>query len=322
MSLSRRAFLKGAVVTGIAASIAASGLDRKVLAATTAKVGTVIDLTKCDGCQDRQVPACVEACRQVNQHRFPEPVENIQPYWPQAKYEDWSKKRDITDRLTPYNWTFVQKVSVEHQGRQVTVYIPRRCMHCDNPPCANLCPFGAQEKTPEGPVRIDPQICFGGAKCRDVCPWHIPQRQAGVGTYLKVAPKLAGGGVMYKCDLCYDRIRTGGMPACVEACPRQAIIFGRREEMRQAARTRASEISGYIYGEKENGGTSTFYVSAVPFEKIHQGLMDGKQSPGLPVGVDNYLDTANGLAWGLAVAPIAGVVTGAVAAYRTLKGED
>ena len=53
---------------------------------------------------------------------------------------------------------------------KVQVFVPRRCMHCDNPPCANLCPFGAQYKTPEGPVLINKDLCLGGRKCRQSVP--------------------------------------------------------------------------------------------------------------------------------------------------------
>ncbi|MDN5346440.1 MAG: formate dehydrogenase iron-sulfur subunit [Clostridia bacterium] len=321
--MNRREFLKRTAIAGIAGGIALTGLGKlKPALAATAPVGTMIDLTKCDGCAGRKLPACVEVCRETNRDRFPRPrPEDIQPYWPQKKFEDWSKKQDVTNRLTPYNWTFVQKVEVEYQGKKATVFIPRRCMHCDNPPCANLCPFSAQEKTPEGPVLIDPNACFGGAKCREVCPWQIPQRQAGVGLYLKIAPKLAGGGVMYKCDLCYSRISRGSLPACVEACPREAIAFGTKEEMRRKAHVRAAAINGYIYGEKENGGTSTFYVSAVPFEILHRALIAQKQVPGLPVGVENYLENVNGLAEGLLIAPVAGVLAAGLAVYKGMKGD-
>ncbi|MGI6284523.1 4Fe-4S dicluster domain-containing protein [Neomoorella humiferrea] len=321
--MNRREFLKRTVVAGIAGGIALTGLNKVETAwAATIAVGTMIDLTKCDGCTGKDLPACVAACRETNRDRFPRPrPEDIRPYWPQKKFEDWSQKQDVTNRLTPYNWTFVQKVEIEHQGKKATVFIPRRCMHCDNPPCANLCPFSAQEKTPEGPVLIDPNTCFGGAKCREVCPWHIPQRQAGVGLYLKVAPKFAGGGVMYKCDLCYNRIINGELPACVDACPKGAIEFGPKEEMRKKARARAAAINGYIYGEKENGGTSTFYVSAVPFTVLHRALMEQKQSPGLPVEVENYLETANGLAQGLLLAPVAGVLAAGLAVYKGMKGD-
>jgi formate dehydrogenase iron-sulfur subunit len=335
--MNRREFLRRGSLSIVAGGAALSGA--KALASEqpragsatgkAARVGTMIDLTLCDGCADLPSPACVDACRTKNAARFPEPrEEDMKPYWPQKKFEDWSKKRHLKDRLTPYNWTTVQKVEVEREGQQVSVSVPRRCMHCDDPPCTRLCPFGAQEKTPEGPVVIDADVCFGGAKCRSVCPWGIPARQAGVGLYLKVAPKLAGGGVMYKCDLCHDRVTAGGRPACVEACPRGAIAYGPKHEMRERARARAAEIGGYVYGEKENGGTSTFYVSAVPFEAIHHALSAKKRAspapdapgfPLMPVKVPNPLESANGVAASLLLAPIAGVLTAGAAVYKGMK---
>jgi len=328
-AFSRREFLKRSVASGVAGGIALTGLGKRAEASGGRDVGTAIDLTRCDGCRGLSSPACVTACHDKNKARFPEPVEDIPYYWPQKKREDWSKKRGITDRLTPYNWTFVQEVHVEHAGRDHTLYLQRRCMHCDNPPCADLCPFSVLHKMPEGPVLIDHDLCFGGAKCRTVCPWGIPARQAGVGIYLKIAPTFAGGGVMYKCDLCYDRVREGKRPACVEACPRGAISFGDKEEMRALAHRRVEEIGGYLYGERENGGTSTFYVSPVPFEKIHAALLKQKTEqakpglpgfPGMPVGVENMTETANGIAWSMVVAPVAGIAAAVGAAYKTMKG--
>jgi Fe-S-cluster-containing dehydrogenase component len=306
-------------------------VDSVALASTGEPVGTMIDLTTCDGCKGKKTPACVTACKTKNQARFPEPVEDIGDYWPQKQHEDWSDKKGMTDRLTPYNWTFVQRVAVEHEGSTHQVAVPRRCMHCDNPPCVKVCPFGAQEKTEEGAVLIDEDLCFGGAKCRDVCAWGIPARQAGVGLYMKLAPKVAGGGVMYKCDLCIDRLRAGRLPACIEACPKQAISIGPKGEMLRRAKAKAEQIGGFLYGEKENGGTSTFYVSPVPFEKINKALLAQKKQqknpmapgfPAMPVEVGNFLDSANGVAWGLVVAPLAGVVAAGAAAFRTMKGED
>ncbi len=326
---SRREFLKRSVASGVAGGLVLTGMNRRAEASAVTEVGTVIDLTLCDGCASLPLPACVSECRDKNKARFPEPIEDIGNYWPQKKKEDWSKKRGLTDRLTPYNWTFVQKVQVEHDGRDHTLYLQRRCMHCDNPPCADLCPFSVLHKMPEGPVIIDHDLCFGGAKCRAVCPWGIPARQAGVGLYLKIVPTLAGGGVMYKCDLCYDRVKAGKIPACVEACPRNAIAFGKKEEMRALARERVKKIGGYLYGEHENGGTSTFYVSPVPFEKIHAALLKEKANqakpglpgfPGMSVGVENMTESANGIAWTMAIAPVAGIAAAVGAAYKTMKG--
>jgi len=328
-NISRRSFIKRTVAAGAASGIILSGANKIAGASESGsdKVGTLIDLTKCDGCKGQKVPACVSACKSKNESRFPEPVENIQNYWPQKKHENWSDKRDLTKRLTPYNWTFVQNVKVD--GKEISV--PRRCMHCDNPPCVNLCPFSAMEQTSEGTTQVNPNVCFGGAKCRDVCPWEIPARQAGVGLYLKVAPKLAGGGVMYKCDLCYDRIKIGQNPACVEACPKGAISYGAKSELKKAAYEKAKEINGYVYGDKENGGTATFYVSPVSFETIHEELEKQKASqpnpeapgfPTMPVQVGNFLDSANGMASALLLAPVATAFAAGITAYKTMKGKE
>ncbi len=327
--LSRRDFLKRSVASGVAGGLVLSGLEGRASASGGEEVGTIIDLTKCDGCKTLPIPLCVSSCREKNKSRYPEPVEDIGFYWPQKKTEDWSKKRGITNRLTPYNWTFVQEVKVNHEGKDYALYLQRRCMHCDNPPCANLCPFSVLHKMPKGPVVIDHELCFGGAKCRTVCPWGIPARQAGVGLYLKIAPKFAGGGVMYKCDLCNDLVKSGKNPSCVDACPQNVILFGKKDEMHALATKRAEEISGYIYGDRENGGTSTFYVSPVPFEKIHTALMKQRaeqqnpQSPGfpaMPVGVENMTETPNGIAWSMAIAPVAAIAAAIGAAYKTMKG--
>ena len=93
-----------------------------------------------------------------------------------------------------------------------------------------------------------------------------PQRQTGVGLYLDLLPSLAGNGVMYKCDRCYDRIAQGGLPACIEACPEEVQTIGPRPDIIAKAHAIAQEIGGHVYGASENGGTNTIYVSPVPFE--------------------------------------------------------
>ncbi|NWF56312.1 MAG: 4Fe-4S dicluster domain-containing protein [Syntrophaceae bacterium] len=320
--LSRRSFLKRG---GVAAALGAAGLMgiSPEASAKTGTYATLIDLTRCDGCKGEPMPRCVEACRKVNESQFPAPQEPIRDLWPQKTHDDWSKKKGVIDRLTPYNWTTVQKVQIEGEE----VFIPRRCMHCDNPPCANLCPFGALNKYEDAAVVINHDLCMGGAKCKAVCPWGIPQRQSGVGLYLKLQPIPAGGGVMYKCDLCHDRLKKGMIPACVEACERRLgnrrpLLFGRREEIRKMAQARAKEINGYIYGERENGGTSTFYVSKVPFEKIHARLQENKSS--LLMGkVQNALDEVNRWAKGFLFGPLAAMAgaVGLVFYQRTKEGK-
>ncbi|MDA8227374.1 MAG: 4Fe-4S dicluster domain-containing protein [Desulfitobacterium hafniense] len=331
-NISRRTFFKRSTAAGALGVLMATGLGKTAKAQdtnSTKNIGSVIDLTKCDGCQNEPIPLCVSACETDSKSHFPEPQKPLKPYWPQKFFEDWSEKRNIKNRLTPYNWTFVDKVTVEHNGQREEISVPRRCMHCDNPTCQKLCPFSAIDKKPSGAVSIDPDVCFGGAKCRDVCPWQIPQRQAGVGLYMKLAPDLAGGGVMFKCDMCSDLLAAGKQPACQTACPKGAIKFGPKVEIKKYAYERAKEVNGYVYGDKENGGTSTFYISKVPFEKIHQAIINDKKAnkddkpgrPGMPVGVENYLDSTNGLFLSALIAPIAGAAAAGFTAYRTLKGE-
>lgn len=327
--LSRRSFL-----AGFAAATAAVTLPRKKARAQAPvnpgdPIASLIDVSACDGCPDRDTPRCVAACRTANAHRFPEPdPSEIKDYWPQPKHEDWSQKRGVTDRLTPYNWTFVQKLSVQHEGRTVQVNVPRRCMHCDNPPCVKLCPFGVAKKDPEGPTYIDPSLCFGGAKCRTVCPWNVPQRQAGVGVYTYLDPLPVGGGVMFKCDLCRDKLAEGKTPACATACPNGAIRIGDRATLAAEAERLAREYGGerwqeHLYGRDENGGTSTFYVSRVPFAAIDEAIVAQTEKKRAKLAetnpeaaknltamrmapVDNLLERHTGLAAAALAAPLVG----------------
>ena len=300
--MSRRGFLKRGAVAAAAGVAVSAGIPSPARAGLAGRFATLVDLSLCDGCVGEPIPRCVEACRRKNSSRFPEPKKPIKDLWPQKIHDDWSEKRDVIDTLTPYNWITVQKVQV--QGKDI--FIPRRCMHCDNPPCANLCPFGALNKFEDGSVVINPGICLGGAKCKAVCPWQIPQRQSGVGLYLKLQPMPAGGGVMYKCDLCHDILSKGGVPACVEACRARKgveapLAFGPRQEIREMAHKRAQDIGGVIYGEKENGGTATLYVSKIPFEKINQEILSSKKGPHMgPVKarLGEVNSWAKGFLWG------------------------
>jgi Fe-S-cluster-containing dehydrogenase component len=232
--------------------------------------------------------------------------------------EDWSEKQDVNDRLTPYNWLFIQHAEVEINGEETELTIPRRCMHCVNPPCVKLCPWGAAKQLENGISRIDSDICLGGSKCRKVCPWQIPQRQTGTGLYLDLMPSMAGNGVMYKCDRCYNRIANGEVPACIEACPEDVQTIGPRDEIIKKAHALADEINGYIYGENENGGTNTIYVSPVPFEELNKAIEKGKGKPHLKP-VEDTMAQANNLATAMFVAPIAGIAAAVGKFYKRTK---
>jgi len=313
--ISRRLFLKGGLAT--AAGLAASSIPGSAAAGISdenKQLTTLLDIRKCIGCE-----ACVEACAEVNFEKYPDPQKPFPKMYPnRVPVEDWSEKKDVNDRLTPYNWLFIQHAEVEINGEETELTIPRRCMHCVNPPCVKLCPWGAAQQLENGISRIDSDICLGGSKCRKVCPWHIPQRQTGTGLYLDFMPSMAGNGVMYKCDRCYNRIADGEMPACIEACPEDVQTIGPRDEILKKAHALADEINGYIYGEHENGGTNTIYVSPVPFEELNKAIETGKGKPDLKP-VENTMAQANNLAVAMIVAPIAGIAAAVGKFYKQTK---
>ena len=313
--ITRRLFLKGGLAT--AAGLAASSIPGAAAAAKPderKQLATLLDIRKCIGCE-----ACVEACSEVNFEKYPDPQKPFPKMVPnRVPVEDWSDKKDVNDRLTPYNWLFIQHAEVEIDGEETELTIPRRCMHCVNPPCVKLCPWGAAKQLENGVSRIDSDICLGGSKCRKVCPWHIPQRQTGTGLYLDLLPSMAGNGVMYKCDRCYDRLADGETPACIEACPEDVQTIGPRDEIIKKAHALADEINGYIYGENENGGTNTIYVSPVPFEELDKAIEKGKGKPHLKP-VENTMARANNLAAAMVVAPIAGIAAAVGKFYKRTK---
>jgi formate dehydrogenase iron-sulfur subunit len=99
-------------------------------------------------------------------------------------------------------------------------------------------------------------ICIGCRYCLIACPWEIPRY-----SWEDTVPYVQ------KCDFCYNRAINGRAPACVEACPTEATIFGDRNELLAEAHRRiATEPARYIdkvWGENEVGGTSVLYISDV-----------------------------------------------------------
>lgn len=150
------------------------------------------------------------------------------------------------------------RTAVEQHG---DYYVRRMCMHCESPSCASVCPVAALRKTPEGAVIYDETVCMGCRYCLAACPFGVPRYE-----WDSVTPRVQ------KCTMCHHRIVDGKLPACVEACPAEAVQFGTRKEMLAEARLRIlSNPDQYvpkIYGEHIVGGTSVFVLAAVPFENL------------------------------------------------------
>ncbi|MFZ5827313.1 MAG: 4Fe-4S dicluster domain-containing protein [Bacillota bacterium] len=139
-----------------------------------------------------------------------------------------------------------------------------QCMHCLEPACVSACPVAAMDKTEAGPVVYHDERCLGCRYCMNACPFGVPKFDWDSG--------LLDGALIRKCNFCAERQAEGKLPACINACPTKAVIFGEREEMLAEARRRVAarpdRYVDHIYGEKEAGGTSFLLIAGVPFEEL------------------------------------------------------
>lgn len=163
------------------------------------------------------------------------------------------------------------------EARQYTAF--HHCNHCENAPCAEICPSQAISKRPGGEVVINRKACIGCQSCADACPFDVPSYSA-------------DNQRAYKCIRCYDRVENGLQPACVEGCPTTAMFAGEAEAVIAEAHKRAalySEKSGQkyiVYGANSLNSYvgKTGWISIVPEKDLaaYQLSMDPyKASMGL-----------------------------------------
>ena len=102
---------------------------------------------------------------------------------------------------------------------------------------------------------------MGCRSCMISCPFDIPKFD-----YNSPNPKIQ------KCRMCFELVQEGQVPVCVENCPAEAVLFGKRSDMLEIARERIyADPDNYnhsIYGEHEVGGTGVLYLASVPFEEL------------------------------------------------------
>ena len=139
------------------------------------------------------------------------------------------------------------------------LFYPVLCNHCEEPPCVPVCLTKATYQREDGIVLINWNECIGCGACIQACPYE--QRFYNKGEADADGAKYPAGaascqipgvarppaGVPVKCDFCYHRVDAGGRPACVEACPTEARIFARMDEIneliaRKGARTLLPEM--------------------------------------------------------------------------------
>lgn len=236
--MDRRKFLKSLAVFGGAAAAPALAADREKTAAP-GSVGMLYDSTLCIGCK-----ACVVACRAENR-------------LPPSKTDGLHDEQVELDGTTKN----VIKLYKEEKNPSVFAFIKQQCMHCVDPACSSACMLGALKKTAAGPVTYDKDACIGCRYCQVACPFGVPKFE-----WSSPTPKIV------KCELCKERLAEGKKPACVEVCPRQAVIFGKREDLLREAHRRLQKRPAFyqpkVYGEHDLGGTNVLYLAAVPFAKL------------------------------------------------------
>jgi Fe-S-cluster-containing dehydrogenase component len=197
-------------------------------------------------------------------------------------------------------------------------------MHCVDPACSAACMLGSLHKDEvTGVVTYDPAYCVGCRYCIMACPFNVAKFE-----FDKAIPNIV------KCELCRHRIQDepamadgftrypkGQGPACCEVCPRDAVIYGKRDELIAEAKRRIAENPGRyhedrVYGETDGGGTQVLYLSHAPFEKIGLPILGDRASSHMAMAVQE------GIYWKLPfVAPLALYGALVAVAFRNRKSE-
>ena len=135
------------------------------------------------------------------------------------------------------------KISLEHADGLFEHEVPEagsffmgtQCFQCENPPCVDVCPVGATWKEDDGIVVIDYDWCVGCRYCQAACPYwarrfnwgepSVPSQELNRNQHY-LGNRERKKGVMEKCTFCIQKSRKGENPACVDACPTGARVFG------------------------------------------------------------------------------------------------
>ncbi|HVS86335.1 MAG TPA: 4Fe-4S dicluster domain-containing protein [Gaiellaceae bacterium] len=214
------------------------------------RVGFFTDTSVCIGCK-----ACEVACKEWN-------------LIPADGYTWTGESYDNTSALGANTWRHVAFVEQdvplrgEDDGDALRWLMSSDvCKHCTHAACLDVCPTGSLFRTEFGTVVVQQDICNGCGYCVPACPFGVLDKR-----HLAPAPDLPAfakeDGRVWKCTLCYDRLKGGHEPACAKACPTQSIQFGPLEELRERADARLAKLEGWngaqLYGRDPGDGVGGF----------------------------------------------------------------
>jgi len=229
------------------------------------RMGFFTDTSICIGCK-----ACEVACKEWNL------IPDDGLVWTGESY-------DNTSHLGANSWRHVAFVEqrkplfVTGDGDRAAIDAePLRwlmesdvCKHCTHAGCLDVCPTGALFRTEFGTVVVQEDVCNGCGYCVPACPFGVldkrdlPRSPDDAPLALPLLGKQEDGRV-WKCTLCYDRLKGGHEPACAKACPTDSIQFGEVDELRERARKRLAKLEqeGWngprLYGADPDDGVGGF----------------------------------------------------------------
>jgi formate dehydrogenase iron-sulfur subunit len=138
------------------------------------------------------------------------------------------------------------------------------CKHCTHAACLDVCPTGALFRTEYATVVVQEDVCNGCGYCVPACPFGVLDKRMLPDPERPGALEGEHDGRVWKCTLCYDRLKDGHEPACAKACPTSSIQFGPLDVLRERADKRLEKLQtegwngAQLYGHDPDDGVGGF----------------------------------------------------------------